>query len=443
MQRLKAIIASLCFLLPCSSYAQNGSTLSVFIKQFSKDYQTLGIPQLEYDYKAYFGAIPDTSHLNKQAAFFTEEQKKLQAINYNSLSKRDQLHYDELVYECANNLKRVALEKEWVINGRNIPAGGLSTLKNVREWYALFVKRFTSLDRSPEDIYKLGLSETDMVKKQIARIQHELGFTDSVKFYQYLQSDTFLLRNKTEILARYARIDSTVRANLDNFIEFKDIPRVYAMEWPNADKYTPPGMYVNRTENAYNKDVFQFNFYGGKHNVRAMEWLYLHEAIPGHHLQSTLQNKEGRDDSILQQMFIYPGNFEGWACYVEYFGKELGVYKNPYSELGKWEWDLVRSVRVVLDVGIHYYGWDYNKAMAYWKANIPGQDAIADREITRITNWPCQVLSYKVGANYIKELKTKYIEKEGNRYEERKFHTRFIVLGMVPLSIMEKYMVEE
>jgi uncharacterized protein (DUF885 family) len=140
-------------------------------------------------------------------------------------------------------------------------------------------------------------------------------------------------------------------------------------------------------------------------------------------------------------LFLYPGNFEGWACYVEYFGKDLGLYQNPYSELGKWEWDLVRSVRVVIDVGIHYYGWDFNKAMAFWKANIAGQDEIAEREITRITNWPGQVLSYKVGAHKIMEMKEKYREQQGNKFDVRKFNTLYISLGMVPLEIMEKYII--
>jgi uncharacterized protein (DUF885 family) len=436
-----ACFSIILFILSCSNApAQKSYTsFSSFIANFNAGYKKLDIPDLEYDYKTYFNAIPDTVNLNAQETFFHDVQTKLSALNYNSLKERDKLHYDQFVYECNLNLERIALEKKWVKEGRIIPVGGLHDLQDNKEWYNLFTKRFTSLNMAPEDIYDLGLSETKMVQEHITTIQNKLGFTDSAKFYQYLKSDTFLLKDKNEILKRYSVIDSTVRKNLNNFIKVSLLPEVYVMEWPDANKFTPPGCYINRDYNAYGKDVFQFNFYDSSHNFRAMEWLYMHEAIPGHHLQSSEWRKESKEDSVLQQLFSYPGNFEGWACYVEYFGKDLGLYQNPCSELGKWEWDLVRSVRIVIDVGIHYYGWDYTKAMAFWKANIAGQDEIAEREITRITNWPGQVLSYKVGAHKIMQLKEKYIAKQGNKYDMRKFHTLYISLGMVPLEIMEKY----
>jgi uncharacterized protein (DUF885 family) len=441
MKTGKIYLAIASLTLNCiSAHSQkNNSSFSSFIAEFNVGYQKLKIPQLEYDYKSYFNEIPDTNNLNLQEEFFRDIQTKLFGLNYSSLKERDKLHYDQLVYECSFNIQRIRLEKKWVIAGRNIPVAGLHNLNDNREWYNLFTKRFTSLDLSPEDIYGLGLSETKMVQKKIAEIRLRLGFEDSATFYKYLKSDTFLLKDKNDIIKRYSTIDSIVRINLAKFIYVKDVPPVYVMEWPDANKFTPPGCYINRDYNAYGKDVFQFNFYGGVHNLRAMEWLYLHEAIPGHHLQATEWNSESKDDSILQQLFSYPGNFEGWACYVEYFGKDFNLYQNPYSELGKWEWDLVRSVRVVIDVGIHYYGWDYNKALTFWKSNIEGQDDIAEREITRITNWPGQVLSYKAGAHEIMAMKEKYIVKQGNKYDVRKFHSLYLSLGMAPLAIMEKY----
>src|SRR5205085_9502863 len=109
---------------------------------------------------------------------------------------------------------------------------------------------------------------------------------------------------------------------------------VYPVEWGDAGPNTPPGIYLNHEFNSYGKDVFQFNFYGNRYNIRAVEWLYMHEAIPGHHLQFSIRNR-GQTDSI-QELFLYPGNFEGWACYVEYEGKKLGLYTDEYSYLGKW-----------------------------------------------------------------------------------------------------------
>jgi uncharacterized protein (DUF885 family) len=127
-----------------------------------------------------------------------------------------------------------------------------------------------------------------------------------------------------------------------------------------------------------------------------MDWLYMHEAIPGHHLQSTVRGQGNG--------YFYFGTAEGWACYVEDLGKEMGLYTDPYSLLGKYEWNLVRSARLVMEVGIHYYGWQFDEALAYWKKNIKGQDDIAEREIKRITKWPGQSLCYKIGAINIKKI---------------------------------------
>lgn len=434
-----ALMASVATATAAGNDKQN---FSQFILQFSQQYQALKIPDLQFDYKNYFENIPDTPSLSAQEHFFRKELTGLVHFDYKALDERAELHYDQLKYECDYNLQRIALEKDWVINGRNIPVGGLHSIANSKAWYNLFIQKFTSLNILPEELYRLGTSETERVRQEISRIQRQLGFADSASFYNHLQSDTFLLRDKNEILARYQAIDSAVRSNLHRIIDVKNLPPVYPMEWPNANQFTPPGMYLNHNENAYNKDVFQFNFYGQKHNSRAMEWLYMHEAIPGHHLQSTLVHRLPPDDTTLQQLFYYPGNFEGWACYVEYLGKDIGMYQNPYSELGKWEWDLVRSVRVVIDVGIHYYGWNYDKALAYWKANIPSQDAIAQREITRITNWPAQVLSYKAGANYIMQMRKKYADKMGSKYDIKRFHAAFLNLGSVPLAITDKRLME-
>jgi uncharacterized protein (DUF885 family) len=139
----------------------------------------------------------------------------------------------------------------------------------------------------------------------------------------------------------------------------------------------------------------------------------------------------------LQEAFLYPGNFEGWACYVEYFGKELGVYTNDYSYLGKCEWDLIRSARLVIETGIHYFGWSKEKAMDYWKDNIYGQDEIAEREITRVTNWPGQSLSYKLGAKFIFDLRSKY-NKDLPQVSNSELYRCYLSFGMRPLPVIEK-----
>ncbi len=221
-----------------------------------------------------------------------------------------------------------------------------------------------------------------------------------------------------------------------------DVPLVRAEEWPDAGPNTPPGIYRGAVDSALTDFVFQFNFHTGRYNSRAMSWLYMHEAIPGHHLQA-VQPINGSAGDLRDNMF-YSGTSEGWACYVEYHGDELGLYADPYQRLGKWEWDLVRSVRLVLDAGIHYYGWSHDKGLAYWKSHIPGQDGIAEREVTRVTNWAAQALTYKVGADRIQRLRDRYAVECANMGilpDIVRFHRAFLGMGQVPMEVVERNMV--
>lgn len=154
-------------------------------------------------------------------------------------------------------------------------------------------------------------------------------------------------------------------------------------------------------------------------------------------LVSTATQRRSKFFSPLSALTFYSGNAEGWGCYVEYLGKELGLYQQPAAELGKWEWDLVRSARVVLDVGIHDRGWTHAQALAYWQANVPGQDDIAEREINRVTNWPGQCLSYKVGAQRIEDMKSRQAQRPG--FSPPRFHAAYLALSRLPLEVVERH----
>lgn len=420
-------------LLGCWLAFFSGNTdksFTTFRNNFITGYGALNIPDITYDYKEYFGAIPADSLLEKQTQFFLQQQSLLSKI----VKPGDaiaQLDYDHIDYEITFHLRRIALEQRWVQQGRKIPQNGLHQLADYKEWYAFFIKKYTSTDITPEEVFALGKSEVKRVQGEIKAIQQRLGM-DSFAFYRHLQNDSFYIKDKAQLIAMFEKVDSIVRTHLPGFVGNRSVPQVYAMEWQDAGANTPPGIYLNHRSTTYGKDVFQFNFYGRRYNRRAIEWLYMHEAIPGHHLQSTL-----RKENELQQLFIYPGNFEGWACYIEYLGKDLGLLQDTYSCLGKWEWDLVRSARLVMDAGIHYYGWSRQQALDYWMATIPGQDDIAEREIARVTNWCGQALSYKVGADFIMKMKTEWILQHPNN-NIKDFHLAFLDAGQAPLAVLKK-----
>ena len=232
--------------------------------------------------------------------------------------------------------------------------------------------------------------------------------------------------------ANIASIDNLVlfkKFNLHKLFEYTSVPKFAISAWQNASPMTSPASYMP------GQNRFVYNFSEGRQNVRTMDWLLIHEGIPGHHYQFSLRSKNRVKKPAFTENVSYSGNFEGWACYAENLGKELGQYQTPEEELSKWEWDLVRSLRLMLDVGLHYYGWSIEKAIVFWNEKIKGQDDIAYREIMRVIYWPGQSLSYKIGAMKIEEFKTRLHVTDKTI---KKFHSVFLSFSSEPLAVIER-----
>jgi uncharacterized protein (DUF885 family) len=162
-----------------------------------------------------------------------------------------------------------------------------------------------------------------------------------------------------------------------------------------------------------------------------MDWLLLHEALPGHHYQYDVEDK-ATDRPAFATLVKQYGFIEGWGAYVETLGSDLGLYKDSYSAFGRLEWDLVRSVRLAIDVGIHAEGWTKAKAVAFWMEQIPNQNEIAEREIDRIIRWPAQVISYKTGELAINELEQLLRSCTKSTFDRRRFHQLLLERGSIP-----------
>ncbi|MCC6462444.1 MAG: DUF885 domain-containing protein [Saprospiraceae bacterium] len=424
--------------------AQQGSCQSTrtpvqqLLRDFAREYRALDIPQLEYDYRDYLRAIPPLAVLDQREAFFRKYAQQTAALDTSQLTEAERSSWKHLRYQIDLHLERCALEKQ-IQSGSTmaVPAEGLYRLPHGKALYRFYIRYSTGVHISPDEVYQYGLSEVAKIQAEIQAIRERAGLgRDSAAWLQHLNAPAFFLTERDSVVAGYERIKTQVLAHLNTLFEQAPdaVPDIEFMTWPNAGPYTPPGMYSSADNNAYGTAVFQFNFYGSRHNRRAMDWLFLHEAIPGHHFHRFTRKNTAADH--LEGLWFAGGTIEGWATYVEYFGEEMGLYRDDWAWLGKWEWDLVRSVRLVLSVGIHDRGWTKDQALAFWKANIPNQDDIAEREITRCTNWPAQVLSYKIGAKKIFELRAAAQQREGAHFDLKRFHTRFLTAGNVPLEIM-------
>ncbi|MEP7251379.1 MAG: DUF885 domain-containing protein [Ginsengibacter sp.] len=332
-------------------------------------------------------------------------------------------------YQIEFNIDRLDLEFSSIKDHSAIVAAtSIYQIPNGKKWYEYFLKRWLGDNVSPDEIYQFGLEQIKRSRGNIESIRKKAGLSEN-DFYKRLNDSSFFLNNQDAINKRFLGIKATLLSNLKNIFFNYHIPDVKIARGTNAELAQTPGYYSD--------NVFYFNLFDKPYNMRQMDWLFIHEAIPGHHFQASIT--DSAEDSNVAQLFWYPGFGEGWAAYAEEYGKELGLYKTVYDELGRWEWDVVRSVRVALDVGINYYGWSDEKAMSFWKDNIKNQDDIAMREINRMKRWPVQVITYKYGASKFLMWKEKIAKKEGASFDIRRFHDQLLRRGSLPFSVLKKY----
>jgi uncharacterized protein (DUF885 family) len=172
-----------------------------------------------------------------------------------------------------------------------------------------------------------------------------------------------------------------------------------------------------------------------KYNANNMETLFLHEAIPGHHFQVALQQEMNAPDFMKSSFF---GAFsEGWGLYAETLGSDMGMYADPFQYLGRLNADMERSVRLVVDVGLHYKGWSREKAIQYILNNQPLTRAVAEQRIERYMVLPAQAISYKIGEQKILELRKLAQDKLGSKFNIQAFHDEVLKDGAMPLSVLD------
>jgi uncharacterized protein (DUF885 family) len=397
-----------------------------FCTHFLDGFKALDLSELELSYAQNLKHIQSKEGLQKQESFFEDMAKQLRYYTGQELNKEQEEDFEILTYETNLNLERIALEKKYMNRAPSvIPENNLHSIPYGPQWYAYFLKRWTGAYVNPDAIYLNGMEEIDRVKRHIDSIRTKTGMNDSA-FYAYLNDSSFFISNEAQVQQAFEQTERRVLQNMPLLFNVQQFPAISIKKGSSEALAQTPGYYTDNT--------FYYNLFNGPYNKRQVGWLFLHEGIPGHHYQSSI---EQQNSSQVKRLFSYPGFSEGWAAYIEELGKELGAYPTIYDELGKWEWDLVRSVRVPLDVGINYYGWSDEKALAFWKEHIPNQDAIAMREINRIKKWPAQVVTYKYFAMQIMQWKRTLMEQQGSRFDIKDFHDRILMNGSLPFAMVK------
>ena len=370
---------------------------------------------------------------NLPAAFGEADKKRLTDAYINAINQ-----------QITPSFKKLGdfLQNEYLPKARTTT--GISSIPDGDKYYSYLIRQQTTTNKTPDEIYNTGLTEVKRIRTEMERIKTETGFTSDLKsFFKYLQTDKKFTPYKTpkEILDAFETIHKTMQPNLEKLFghtpktpfeirqteAFRAASASAEYNQGSADGSRPGIFYIPIL------DATTFNTTGG------MESLFLHEAIPGHHYQISLQ----QENEKLPRFRRFGGNnayAEGWALYCESLGKELGLFTDPYQYMGALGDEMHRAIRLVVDVGMHTKGMTREEAIQYMMDNEQLSEEGTVAEIERYMVIPAQALGYKIGALKIRELRTKYEQQLGTDFKIADFHDNILKDGNLPLDVLERKM---
>lgn len=370
------------------------------------------------------------------ASFTAADKKQLQALYTKVINTKLLPAYDQLAAYLKNTYLPVAQDHD-----------GLYALPNGKDLYAYYFNRFTTTQGlTPEQLYQTGLNEVARITAEMDSIKTAVGFKGTLsEFFHFLKTDRQFMPFKTpeEVLQTYRDIYSKIKPHVDALFGHQpatafEIKRVEAFREASqaGASYVPGNLKENRPGIFYVpvRDATKVNvtFYG-------LEATFIHEAIPGHHFQLSLQ----RENDQLPQFRKQPGFSvftEGYALYCESLGEQLGCYTDPYQKMGALNNEIHRAIRIVTDIGIHTGKMTRADAIQYMLTHESVSEDIAIAETERYMAMPGQALSYKTGELKIKALRDKYARQLGDKFSLKAFHDALLANGDMPLNVLEDYL---
>jgi len=349
-------------------------------------------------------------------------------------------HYHKYQIDLLNVLQNYYhfFTQEYFPNARKTI--GVSETPNGNEFYKNRAKHYTTTDMTPEQIHELGLSEVKRIRTEMAEIIVKTGFKGSfTEFTHFLRTDPqFYAKTPLELIKEASYIAKQMDAKLPAL--FKHLPRspygVAPVPDSIAPKYTT-GRYIG-AQNDSQPGYYWVNTYAlDKRPLYVLPALTLHEGVPGHHLQISLNAELDNLPSYRRNAYISAFG-EGWGLYSEWLGIEAGIYQDHYSNFGRLTYEMWRAARLVVDTGMHVMGWSRERAMNFMTNNTALSTHNVKTEIDRYISWAGQALSYKIGEITIRNLRKKTEEQLGKNFDVREFHHQILKNGSVPLNVLEK-----
>ena len=319
---------------------------------------------------------------------------------------------------------------------------GVSQTPNGSAFYKDRIAYYTTLDMTAEEVHQLGLKEVAKIKNAMEAIITEVEFQGSFEdFFAFLRSDKqFYAQSGDELLMRARDIAKRLDEQLPKF--FKTLPRtpygVAAVPDAIAPKYTG-GRYIPTRPNSTNPGYYWVNTYNlPSRPLYVLPALTAHEAVPGHHLQMALNSELSTEIPSFRRSLYLSAYGEGWGLYTEALAGEMGIYTTPYERFGQLTYSMWRACRLVVDTGIHAFGWSKEQAVEFMTANTALSFHEINTEVDRYISWPGQALAYKVGELKISELRQKTENALGDQFDIREFHNIILQKGTLTLPLMEE-----
>ena len=321
---------------------------------------------------------------------------------------------------------------------------GISTVPNGVDFYQNRINFFTtSTQYTADDIHQIGLNEVARIKAEMQTIIDNLGFNGSfADFIEFLRTDEQFYPKTADELMMFARdIAKRIDAELPKY--FKTLPRkpygVVPVPADLAPNYTGGRYSGSRSETT--AGFYWVNTYNlPSRTLYTIPALTAHEAVPGHHLQISLNNELPKTIPAFRRGLYLSAFGEGWGLYSEYLGEEMGIYTTPYEKFGQLTYEMWRACRLVVDTGVHAKGWTRQQMIDYLSENTALSIHEVTTETDRYISWPAQAISYKIGEIKIRELRKKAEKALGEKFDIREFHEVILEEGTVTLAIMEMRM---
>jgi uncharacterized protein (DUF885 family) len=334
------------------------------------------------------------------------------------------------------------LEKEYLPKSRE--TDGYSSLPKGDKIYKFYTKSWTTTNKTPEEINKIGLQQVAMLRAEMEKVKQQVGFTGTLEeFITSVTTDQKAMPYKTskEVLDGFNGILAKITPKLKTMFSVTPKTKFEIRQTEKFREASASAEYIQGTPDGKRPGIFYMPLPDpSKFNVTSgMESLFLHEAIPGHHYQVSLQQENTKLPKFMR--FGWFGAYgEGWAHYCETLGPEFGLYTDPYQKMGYLSDQMLRAVRLVVDTGIHTGQMSREEAITYFLSNIAYDEAGATAEVERYMAIPGQALGYKIGSLRIRELREQYQKQLGKKFSLAKFHDELLSQGCLPLDVLNRKM---